>query len=225
MNIAINTIGGKLALLRPTGPSGHWLDVQLSTFSPGALVTVVLPGGQRLVRQVQAGSSYLSSEDPRLHFGLGNATTARLVTVRYPWGGESRSADVKADQVVKVSAPAPVTTRTTPNTTSYQLANCTHGGLREDARSHGSGTRRRSPCSGRAAPPSRSRLATCSTSPPRCGTPGLRTTRRRAATSSPRRRTRRTCRPRATQRSATRPTASCSGVRRSTRTSTPRLRC
>ena len=74
MNIAINTIGGKLALLRPTGTSGHWLDVQLSTFSPGALVTVVLPDGQRLVRQVQAGSSYLSSEDPRLHFGLGNAT-------------------------------------------------------------------------------------------------------------------------------------------------------
>ena len=127
MDIAINTIGGKLALLRPTGRSGHWLDVQLSRFSPGALVTVVLPGGQTLVRELQAGSSYLSSEDPRLHFGLGKATKARLVTVRYPWGGESRSADVKADQILEVTAPAPVQT-TSATTTSYRLANCTSSG-------------------------------------------------------------------------------------------------
>ena len=39
MEIAINTIGGKLVLLRPTGPSGHWLDVELSRFAPGAVVT------------------------------------------------------------------------------------------------------------------------------------------------------------------------------------------
>ena len=48
MEIAINTIGGKLVLLHPTGPSGHWLDVQLSRFAPGAVVTAVLPDGQRL---------------------------------------------------------------------------------------------------------------------------------------------------------------------------------
>ena len=125
MNIAINTIGGKLVLLRPTGATGHWLDVQLARFSPGALVTVILPSGRRLLREVQAGSSYLSSEDPRLHFGLGRATKARLVTVRYPWGGESRSADVNADQVVTISPPAPVIARTRPDTASYRLTNCT----------------------------------------------------------------------------------------------------
>ena len=92
MDVAINTIGGKLVLLRPTGPSGHWLDVQLSRFAPGAVVTAVLPGRRRLDAQVQAGSSYLSSEDPRVHFGLGAATTVGRLTVRYPWGGESRVA-------------------------------------------------------------------------------------------------------------------------------------
>ena len=35
MEVAINTIGGKLVLLRPTGPVGHWLEVRLSRFSPG----------------------------------------------------------------------------------------------------------------------------------------------------------------------------------------------
>ncbi len=72
VDIAVNSIGGKLILLHNTGVSGHWLEVSLSPQAPGALVTAVLPDGRRLVHQVQAGSSYLSSEDPRAHFGLGN---------------------------------------------------------------------------------------------------------------------------------------------------------
>ena len=75
MDIAVNTIGGRLVLLRSTGPIGHWLEVATSPLTPGATVTAVLPNGKRLVREVQSGSSYLSSEDPRLHFGLGRATT------------------------------------------------------------------------------------------------------------------------------------------------------
>ena len=39
MEVAINTIGGKLVLLRPTGARGHWLDVRLSRFVPGTVVT------------------------------------------------------------------------------------------------------------------------------------------------------------------------------------------
>jgi hypothetical protein len=52
---------------------------------------------------VEAGSSYLSSEDPRVHFGLGSATTA-VVHVRYPWG-ETTDATVRADRVVRVDVP------------------------------------------------------------------------------------------------------------------------
>ncbi|HXR11047.1 MAG TPA: FG-GAP-like repeat-containing protein, partial [Gaiellaceae bacterium] len=105
MEVAVNTIGGKLALLRPTGPSGHWLDVKLSRFSPGAVVTVTLPGGRTLSRTVQAGSSYLSSEDPRVHFGLGAATTVAQVTVRYPFGGTSLVRGVRADRILDVAGP------------------------------------------------------------------------------------------------------------------------
>ena len=124
MEVAINTIGGKLALLRPTGPSGHWLDVSLSRFSPGAVVTVALPGGKSMSREIQAGSSYLSSEDPRVHFGLG-AATAASVTVRYPWGGESRLSGVRTDRVVARlrSAARPVREPAAPR--SYALAGCT----------------------------------------------------------------------------------------------------
>ena len=52
--------------MKPTGTVGHWLDVRLSRFSPGAVVTVVLPGGKATQSQeVRAGGSYLSSEDQR----------------------------------------------------------------------------------------------------------------------------------------------------------------
>jgi hypothetical protein len=54
------------------------------------------------VREVKAGSSYLSSEDPRVHFGLGAATRVRELVVRYPDGGEARLANVAADRLVTV---------------------------------------------------------------------------------------------------------------------------
>jgi hypothetical protein len=105
MDIAINTIGGRLVLLAPQGASGHWLDVKLARFAPGAVVTAVLPDGRRLSHEVQAGSSYLSSEDPRVHFGLGAATRVRLLTVRYPGGGGSRLTGVRADRIVEIASP------------------------------------------------------------------------------------------------------------------------
>jgi hypothetical protein len=49
---------------------------------------------------VHAGSSYLSSEDPRVHFGLGTATRVHELTVRYPGGRTTRLAGVAADRIV-----------------------------------------------------------------------------------------------------------------------------
>ncbi len=102
VDIAINSIGGPLVLLENTGAAGHWLEVKLGTFAPGATVTAVLPDGRRLVRAVQAGSSYLSSEDPRVHLGLGDVTEVSKLIVRYPDGRETRLTDVTADRIVTV---------------------------------------------------------------------------------------------------------------------------
>ena len=68
-------------------------------------VTVTLPGGRRLVREVQAGSSYVSSEDPRLHFGLGAAEQVDSVEVRWPGGSETRLDDVDANQLLRLEPP------------------------------------------------------------------------------------------------------------------------
>jgi hypothetical protein len=102
LDLAVGTIGGRLQLLRNDGARGHWLEVALPRFAPGTRVTVVLPGGRRLTRISRAGSSYLSSEDPRLHFGLGDATRVRELLVRYPGGGVTRLEDVAADRLVTI---------------------------------------------------------------------------------------------------------------------------
>ncbi|HEX4526120.1 MAG TPA: FG-GAP-like repeat-containing protein [Gaiellaceae bacterium] len=89
VDFAVNSIGGPLILLHNESSAGNWLEVDVRPFSPGAVVTVTDSSGRRQVREVLAGSSYLSSEDPRVHFGLGNATVRTLV-VRYPDGTVQR---------------------------------------------------------------------------------------------------------------------------------------
>jgi hypothetical protein len=106
VDIAINSIDAPLVLLKNTNTAGHWLEVSLKGFQPGAVVTAVLPGGRTLVREVQAGSSYLSSEDPRPFFGLGSATKVASLTVRFPNGTVQRLTDVPADRIVTVAPPS-----------------------------------------------------------------------------------------------------------------------
>ena len=102
VDFAVNTIGGRLLLLHNTGPSGHWLEVALPRFAPGAIISAHLVDGRTLSQEVHAGSSYLSSEDPRVHFGLGWATRVAELTVRYPGGATVRLRGVRADRIVTV---------------------------------------------------------------------------------------------------------------------------
>jgi hypothetical protein len=103
LDIAVSSIGGPLVLLENRRSGGNWLEVELDRFSPGATVTAVLPDGRELYRELQAGSSYLSSEDPRPHFGLGAAGSVSELVVRWPGGETTRLTEVAANQLVVVS--------------------------------------------------------------------------------------------------------------------------
>ena len=105
LDIAINSIGGPLILLENTTSGGNWLAVRLPGFQPGARVTAVLPDGRELIRQVQAGGSYLSSEDPRLLFGLGDAPRVVTLVIQYPDGTQAHLQDVTANQLVDAPRP------------------------------------------------------------------------------------------------------------------------
>jgi hypothetical protein len=105
LDVAINSIGGSFALLENTGTEGNSLVVDLGDFAPGAVVTVDLLDGRELVREARAGSSYLSSEDPRLLFGLGDSRQVSSITVRWPSGEETVVEDVEANRILTVGAP------------------------------------------------------------------------------------------------------------------------
>ena len=105
MAIAINTIGGPLVLLEETGPVGHWLEVSLKGFQAGAVLTATLPDGRTLVQELHDGSSYLSSADPRAHFGLGNETRVAKLTIRWPDGRVSHLSDIAANKIITVAPP------------------------------------------------------------------------------------------------------------------------
>ena len=101
VDLAVGVVGGKLLLLHNRSASGHWLTVDVRPFSPGAEVTAYDSSGRAQTREIQAGSSYLSSEDPRAHFGFGSATPTR-VTVRYP-DGTVKTVRPRTDRMIAVS--------------------------------------------------------------------------------------------------------------------------
>jgi hypothetical protein len=81
---------------------GHWLMVQakdplLKRDAIGAVITV-LAGGKRLTRFVTPLYSYLSSNDLRVHFGLGKAATVEEIMAEWPDGSSETFPGVKADQ-------------------------------------------------------------------------------------------------------------------------------
>jgi len=102
VGLAVNSIGGRLMLLQPRGGTGHWVEVELKPSVPGAIVTVFTRTNQYSA-ETRAGSSYLSSEDPRVHFGLGRATKIVELTVRWPNGKATRKRNLAVDQILAVA--------------------------------------------------------------------------------------------------------------------------
>jgi enediyne biosynthesis protein E4 len=93
-------------LLRNDAPAGnHWLKVRLegtkSNRSAIGSRVLVRYGGKVQAQCSTSQSSFLSSNDPRLHFGLGAATTADI-EIRWPTGASETHAGVAADQLVTI---------------------------------------------------------------------------------------------------------------------------
>jgi len=67
----------------------------------GAVVTV-RAGKLQMMRLVQSGTSYLSQDDMRRHFGLGAATQADALEVLWPDGATTKLENVKANQLLEI---------------------------------------------------------------------------------------------------------------------------
>jgi hypothetical protein len=60
----------------------------------------VLAGDLVQYDHVRAGGSFLSGNDPRLHFGLGEHKIIDGIEIRWPAGGIERLSGVKANQII-----------------------------------------------------------------------------------------------------------------------------
>ncbi len=105
LDLLATTVAGSPRLYRNVVPSrGHWLIVR-AIDSPrkrdayGAEITV-LAGGHHHRSWINPGFSYLCSNDPRAHFGLGSVESVESIDVQWPDGVRERFTGQKADQVV-----------------------------------------------------------------------------------------------------------------------------
>ena len=110
IDMLVTTLGGRAFLLKNRGPAGHWLKLDLEGSASnrdgfGARVTLTA-GGRSFQVEARAPVGFLSQGDSRLHFGLGDATRADKIEIRWPSGQSQTLTDQPADQILKVKEPA-----------------------------------------------------------------------------------------------------------------------
>ena len=104
--VAVDLEGPAMLLHNETPSTNHWVTLDLHSgssnhFAYGALVTG-RNGNQVWAGYVSPASSYLSSSDPRLHFGLGQETQIDSLTIRWPSGKREVLKDLAADHIWRI---------------------------------------------------------------------------------------------------------------------------
>ena len=107
MDVLVGNNGDPPLLLHNGGGNGnHFLNFKLvgtksNRDAMGARIRV-LAGGLSQIREIAGGGSYLSQSDLRAHFGLGKATKAETVEVKWPSGLRQVFHDVDADRFYQI---------------------------------------------------------------------------------------------------------------------------
>ena len=104
MDVIMNVLGGPPEIFLNREGGAHWLTLTLigTRSNRDGIGSRVLVNGQ--TQSVTSAGSYLSASDKRVHFGLGDSTSAR-VEVFWPSGVHQTLKDVKADQFLEVREP------------------------------------------------------------------------------------------------------------------------
>jgi enediyne biosynthesis protein E4 len=106
LDLAVQHIDNTLRVYRNDAPppGAHWLIVRTMTGARdayGAEVTIEA-GGQKILRLAHPTYSYLASNDPRAHFGLGKVDKVDSLVVAWPSGRRERFDPPEVDRAVVV---------------------------------------------------------------------------------------------------------------------------
>jgi hypothetical protein len=107
LDVVISSLGQRPALLRNLGTrAGNWLMIRAkgtksNGFGLGATVRLQTSEGMQ-VREINNVASYLSSNDTRVHFGLGQAKIVQQIEILWPSGARQVLKDVAVNQILVV---------------------------------------------------------------------------------------------------------------------------
>ena len=103
LEVVVSNLGNRPSLLKNVGPRKNWLlldceGVRANRDAIGALVSVEV-NGRRMSAEIQGASSFISQNDSRLHFGLGDRPRYDGIEVRWPGGGRERFGGGAANEI------------------------------------------------------------------------------------------------------------------------------
>jgi hypothetical protein len=107
-DIAVGVVEGSPVILRNDGTRNHWLGISLAGAKTnrqglGARVTMADGNGRQQSREVTGAGSYLSSNDARIIFGLGAATSVKALEVRWPGGRTQKIVGPTIDRYLTIN--------------------------------------------------------------------------------------------------------------------------
>ena len=108
--LLVNNEGPARLLRNEVGSSRSWLIVDLcggGVFDRSAIGArvAVQAGGGSWTRYARSARSFAVANDPRVHFGLGDAARVDRLEVRWPDGGVTERADVEVNRILRLLAP------------------------------------------------------------------------------------------------------------------------
>jgi enediyne biosynthesis protein E4 len=117
LDVVLLNIGERPTLLiNRTQSSNHAVLLHLvGTKSNKAAIgarAIVTVGEKTQIGEIRSGSSYLSQNDLRLHFGLGDATSISSVRILWPSGKDETLKDVPSDFIYTIVEGSGITERT-----------------------------------------------------------------------------------------------------------------
>src|SRR5262245_10083935 len=106
VDVVVNNLEGPPTVFLNKSESANWIEIKLvgkksNRDAIGARVTITA-GGKRQMAEVHAGSSYLSQNDMKLHFGVGAAKQVDSIEIRWPRGGVQKLDITQVNQVVRL---------------------------------------------------------------------------------------------------------------------------
>lgn len=110
VDAVVTTNGGAAHILHNETPTAnHWITLTLVGHKSnrdgiGALIRVTTPAGSQW-ETVSTSRGYLSSSDPRAHFGLGSGIVAQAIEIRWPSGIVQTLKNVAGDRILRVDEP------------------------------------------------------------------------------------------------------------------------